>query len=457
MASLTWAAGSIAALLIATACQNSVVDADDGQTASSIASDLTDSTGVTTDATGDSPVRSNPGDPTTIDATADVRSFGATGDGETDDTAAIQAAIDQTAEAGGGTVRFPVGRYRVTQLEWRRGVNLIGDITGRGGDDLGSEIVQADGATDSLIVSDPGLSGDEYFHWSAMENLRLTGAADGSGRDGVTVRSRTGENFRIHRVLASGFPRHGIALTRGGAPTTISDIHVFGNGEAGVYITRSGRDRYQTFRAELISGDDNGLALLLLEGVGGAEELFYIDGLKIESSIEGRQPYGVVLDDTNVAHVFIRDASAIATGDGSMIALVAVRGSDARFWLEGFRRSDDRVAAVIVDEVRDTTFSEFGDLALSYSSGAVRYRIGPSSITDAVGRELRPVEAGQGVIGDGETTATVPHDLGPDAVIALTPRGAEQIWIEFVGAEDFTVRRAVPAGQLFFEWIGSVS
>jgi hypothetical protein len=51
----------------------------------------------------------------------------------------------------------------------------------------------------------------------------------------------------------------------------------------------------------------------------------------------------------------------------------------------------------------------------------------------------------------------VPHDLGPGAVIALTPRGAEQIWIESVDDEEFTVRRAVPGGQLLFEWIGSVS
>ncbi len=267
--------------------------------------------------------------------------------------------------------------------------------------------MQADGSSDSLIVTDTGLADNEFFHWTAMENLRLTGADDGSGQDGVTVTSRAGENFRIHRVLAAGFPRHGIALTRGGAPTIISDVHVFGNGEAGLYITRRSDDRYQTFRAELVSGDDNGLALILLEDVGAAEELFYIDGLKIESATEGRQPYGVVLDNTNVAHVFIRDVSAIATGDGSMIALIAVRGSDARFWLEGFRRDDERVAAVIVDEVNDTTFAEFGDLALSYSSGAVRYRLGASSITDGVGRDLRPVEAGQANILDGATTATV--------------------------------------------------
>ncbi len=450
MVSLNRFAGLIAVLLLVASCQNGPADQSAAETSTATASDTTRPPG---DASADS---TSAGSTAAVD-TADVRSFGAVGDGEADDTDAIQAAIDETAQAGGGTVRFPAGAYLVTQLEWRRGVNLIGEVTGRGGDDLGSQIVQADGATGSLIVTDTGLADNEFFHWTAMENLRLTGADDGSGQDGVTVTSRTGENFRIHRVLAAGFPRHGIALTRGGAPTTISDVHVFGNGVAGLYITRRSDDRYQTFRAELVSGDDNGLALVLLEGVGAAEELFYIDGLKIESASEGRQPYGVVLDDTNVAHVFIRDVSAIVTGEGSMAALIAVRGSDARFWLEGFRRGDDRVAAVVVDEVRDTTFAEFGDLALSYSSGAVRYRLGPSSITDGAGRELRPVEAGQASIAEGEVRATVPHELGPDAVIALTPRGAGQIWIESVGEAEFTVRRSVSRGQISFDWIGSVS
>ena len=41
----------------------------------------------------------------------DVRDFGAKGDGETKDTAAIQRAIDAANEAGGGEVLLPKGVY----------------------------------------------------------------------------------------------------------------------------------------------------------------------------------------------------------------------------------------------------------------------------------------------------------------------------------------------------------
>ena len=43
----------------------------------------------------------------------DVKEHGAAGDGSTDDTAAVQAAIDAAATAGGGTVYFPGGKYLV--------------------------------------------------------------------------------------------------------------------------------------------------------------------------------------------------------------------------------------------------------------------------------------------------------------------------------------------------------
>lgn len=51
---------------------------------------------------------------TKLRRTVDVKDFGATGDGVTDDTTAIQSAIDSLA-ATGGVVHFPPGEYRVAR------------------------------------------------------------------------------------------------------------------------------------------------------------------------------------------------------------------------------------------------------------------------------------------------------------------------------------------------------
>jgi polygalacturonase len=53
-----------------------------------------------------------------------VRDFGAKGDGETLDTAAIQAAINAAAQAGGGFVDLPAGRYLCYTIHLRSHVTL---------------------------------------------------------------------------------------------------------------------------------------------------------------------------------------------------------------------------------------------------------------------------------------------------------------------------------------------
>jgi hypothetical protein len=60
--------------------------------------------------------------------TVSVRDTGATGDGVTDDTAAIQRAIDAVGDAG--SVLFPPGTYRLTQIRIGSRIALVGAAAG---------------------------------------------------------------------------------------------------------------------------------------------------------------------------------------------------------------------------------------------------------------------------------------------------------------------------------------
>lgn len=49
------------------------------------------------------------------DTRLNVRSYGAAGDGESDDSAACQRAINECVASGGGSIYFPPGKYRITR------------------------------------------------------------------------------------------------------------------------------------------------------------------------------------------------------------------------------------------------------------------------------------------------------------------------------------------------------
>ncbi|WP_165612939.1 glycosyl hydrolase family 28-related protein [Mycolicibacterium peregrinum] len=104
----------------------------------------------------------------------DVTSYGATGDGRTDDHAAVMAAIRQAVDAGGGTVFFPAGVY------------ALSDSIGNGADGFAQICLLGDGeraARLRMTANVPPISG----HWieSRIENLKID--ANHKGAPGFDV------------------------------------------------------------------------------------------------------------------------------------------------------------------------------------------------------------------------------------------------------------------------------
>jgi len=113
-------------------------------------------------------------------AFANVLDFGAVADGITDDSAAIQAAIDHVAAANGGTVYFPTGIYSIgtTGIVSATSVNLVGENASyRAVSPTAGVILKYSGTTTAILLAD--------VKRSNIENI----AIDMSGTSTVNVKA----------------------------------------------------------------------------------------------------------------------------------------------------------------------------------------------------------------------------------------------------------------------------
>jgi len=124
------------------------------------------------------------------DLVINVRDYGATGDGITDDTLAVQAAID-SAPNGGGIV-FPRGIYKVSSLKIRaHGVTLSGDAR-RG---VRISRLANSGSAPLIDISGTG-SLDNHIKYCSIEHLMI----DGDYKPGVLLQSIYADNLIFREV-----------------------------------------------------------------------------------------------------------------------------------------------------------------------------------------------------------------------------------------------------------------
>lgn len=168
-------------------------------------------------------------------AFVDVRDFGARGDGATDDTAAIQAAVDtlRSPDRPGGCVLFPSGTYLVS-------ASIVVDygITLRGVNPAASTIRMSPAVLADLIVGGPSFP--VYVH---LVDLTLDGGLDSHHRDDVPagsasvrlVGSYDGRTLADRVSIAGGAIARGDVLRVAGQPPIVV---VGGAGGDSGYVTR---------------------------------------------------------------------------------------------------------------------------------------------------------------------------------------------------------------------------
>jgi len=147
---------------------------------------------------------------TSANGVFDVRTYGAAGNGTTDDTSAIKAAIGAALASNGGVVHFSAGVYVTSTLTLPGGITLQG---------IGwQSILKLKDGIDSHLVTTQGASTNYY---GVVENLCLDGNRD-KNKSGNGLNLIAATNFRIQNVKIMNCAGHGIALSGSSAARTIA-------------------------------------------------------------------------------------------------------------------------------------------------------------------------------------------------------------------------------------------
>lgn len=198
--------------------------------------------------------------------------YGAVGNGTTDDTAAIQAAIDACMAAGGGIVYFPKGVYKITAtLNINPGSAANLHLIGEGGEYLTSEILMATANTTALSFT-------ANANGSHVIGLGIVGPTGGGSGDGIVG----AKDVYVRDVRIYGF-YNGLHLQNGSFYSYHLRGFFYNNVNAGVLLDDGSTNA--TFLDCRWYGNNYGLKA---DGVYGLRIM--------GGSVEHNTTYGIVVD-----------------------------------------------------------------------------------------------------------------------------------------------------------------
>jgi len=165
---------------------------------------------------------------------SNVKTFGAVGDGETDDTEAIRHALID----GDGTLEFPRGNYRITEtIEVR--LNETGRLGIDGTDGTATVIMAGEGPAFRIIGTHSGTGDPKSSKPNIWEKQRMPTVKNIE----VTATNENADGFELIETMQAVFSgvlirqvRHGIRLHKRNRNVLISDSHIYHNFGVGIFL-----------------------------------------------------------------------------------------------------------------------------------------------------------------------------------------------------------------------------
>jgi hypothetical protein len=227
--------------------------------------------------------------------------YSAAGNGSTDDTGAVQGAINAAVAAGGGEVYLPAGTYRLLQT-----LTIYGPITLRG-----------EGQRTSVLLWD-GLTNGNDGIWFASQGLTI--------HQTITVRSLSliRHNGTGGAALNVNWPNLGASgninfATGGGVTTVIEDVHISATGwpttsqywDRGIVLANAAAAKIATFNIQGAGAEYGTAGLDALGAPNGSGVPGRSVGVAIHDGQISGYTFGVRIRETseviNAQHLVIRD------------------------------------------------------------------------------------------------------------------------------------------------------
>lgn len=227
-----------------------------------------------------------------------VKDFGAVGDDSTDDTTAIQAALDAADAQGGGIVFFPAGAYKITDaLTLGDGLNL------KGVSSTASVIHQTS-------TSDHGIGATDLLFFS-MSNIRVKGPSSGTG-DGINfaITGHEATNYlNMSDVHIDHFGNDGIAVDNG-IVSNLTSVTSALNGRYGFYLhgTTDGAAGTSTQLTSCYANENTSIGFYIYNMVYCA----------LQSCASEKQPINYLVEDCQSVSLY-SCGSERATGTGTSV------------------------------------------------------------------------------------------------------------------------------------------
>ena len=254
--------------------------------------------------------------------------YNVTGNGTTDDTAAIQAAINAAnVSTTKKVVYLPAGLYLVSTLYIPSAVSLIGDGHSETTSRAVTKLIQASSGDVIRFLPDAS-SGKNYWN-GQLRNFAIFGSSSFASGWGIAFRNAAGATVSMQDtslvcdLSIRNCPSGGIEVPNSGLPIYFQRIKLLFNNGPGIHMTSTTTHQHQGVSFIDISGDANNGGLIKLSDLDAAGSVTIVN-LKSENRVNatygsvGMQDNAIVLDGCNGTPITILGATHVCSvPDGS--------------------------------------------------------------------------------------------------------------------------------------------